>query len=446
MNPKINYPVTLSKNLIQTSLCAGLLSLSFHGFAQTAEFLVIDGLITDDIPFSEANGVSDDGSTVVGMSATNEGTISAFRWKNGQAIDLGALPSVGPNSSGQGISGDGEVLVGRGRTVNEEGTPINAGWMWAENSGMLDLGRPATFASDASYDGNVIVGKASSDNSDAFRWTPGTGVQLLPVLRSVEPNSTNAANAVSGDGSVIVGKSGSYAVRWTLENDTFSLGDFKGEAFDVTSDGSVIVGSGSFNGSDEAFLNEAFRWTEQTGAVALGLLPGHSGYSRAKAISADGSVIVGTSADSQLNEIKAFIWDAENGMRDLQQVLETDFNLDLGGLTLTSANGVSADGKIIVGRAVDANDRPRGWWVNLDQEGVQPPSLSLTVEVKRFLFFFSYTKISWSGATDNVEVLKDGKVIRSGGQSGEFTQSGKGSTYQVCQVNSDYCSDSMVAR
>ena len=65
-------------------------------------------------------------------------------------------------------------------------------------------------------------------------------------------------------------------------------GAFRSEAYDVSADGSVVVGtSHSENGW------EAFRWTTQTGMVGLGDLPGGGFSSLAYSVSGNGGVIVG---------------------------------------------------------------------------------------------------------------------------------------------------------
>jgi hypothetical protein len=54
---------------------------------------------------------------------------------------------------------------------------------------------------------------------------------------------------------------------------------------------------------------------------------------------------------------EAFIWDADNGMRSLQDVLTGDFGLDLTGWTLEKARGISDDGTVIVGWGSGPNGR-----------------------------------------------------------------------------------------
>src|SRR5262245_37489475 len=63
-------------------------------------------------------------------------------------------------------------------------------------------------------------------------------------------------------------------------------GQFASRANDVSADGSVIVGS-----SYSASGLEAFRWTSGGGMVGLGDLPGGSFGSAASGVSADGSVV-----------------------------------------------------------------------------------------------------------------------------------------------------------
>lgn len=78
--------------------------------------------------------------------------------------------------------------------------------------------------------------------------------------------------------------------------------------------------------------------------VGLGDVTGSGMGSVAYDVSADGSVIVGVSRDGA----GAFYWTAEAGMRSLQQML-TDAGVDLTGWSLANATGVSADGSTVVG-------------------------------------------------------------------------------------------------
>lgn len=82
--------------------------------------------------------------------------------------------------------------------------------------------------------------------------------------------------------------------------------------------------------------------------VGLGMLPG-STRSEALAVSGDGSAIVGFSGDA------AFIWDPINGMRDLKTVLETSIGLELTGIDLEKATGISDDGRVVAGIASHLN-------------------------------------------------------------------------------------------
>lgn len=80
----------------------------------------------------------------------------------------------------------------------------------------------------------------------------------------------------------------------------------------------------------------------------LGRLPGVPGPSRATGVSGDGSVVVGAQSKH------AFIWDAQNGMRDLSSVLAAG-GADLQGKTIQEATWISPDGHWIVGNADDTN-------------------------------------------------------------------------------------------
>jgi probable HAF family extracellular repeat protein len=178
-----------------------------------------------------------------------------------------------------------------------------------------------------SADGSVVVGRAIDASRDfrAFRWTAAGGMQSLGVLGS---DSFSLAHGVSADGSIVVGESVSggfvyHAFRWTANGGMQSLG--YGAAYGLSPEGLVIVGGTAQEG--------AFRWTAAGGLQSIGVLPGTTSGGAYRA-SADGSVLVGHCQDH------AFIWTAATGMKDLGF---------LPGGRSSGAYDVSADGSIVVG-------------------------------------------------------------------------------------------------
>jgi probable HAF family extracellular repeat protein len=293
---------------------------------------------------SFANAVSADGSVVVGSGTSSD--VEAFRWtEDSGLVGLGALIS-GHRSQAHGVSADGSVVVG------DTGYGFGQAFRWTSGESMVGLGHlPGGFQSSAlgvSADGSAIVGRSNSVNSDeggtysglseAFRWNSDDGMVGLGFLPGGITSSV--ARAVSADGSVVVGSSGSGSVdagaqeafRWTSDGGMVGLGDLPGghvrsDAYDVSDDGAVIVGS-SF--SSFGFY-EAFRWTSDGEMVGLGVLGGVPGAANSVAygVSGDGSIVVGGSG---YGTNRAFIWDEGNGMRDLQEILENDYGLDPGRL------------------------------------------------------------------------------------------------------------------
>jgi len=129
------------------------------------------------------------------------------------------------------------------------------------------------------------------------------------------------------------------------------LGDLPGGSFssftsDVSADGSVVVGSSN---SSNGF--EAFRWTADEGMVGLGDLPGGSFSSTAMDMSADGSVVVGWSNSN--NGFEAFRWTEGSGMVGLGDLLGGSFSF---------AGGISADGSVVVGSSNSSNGREAFIW------------------------------------------------------------------------------------
>jgi probable HAF family extracellular repeat protein len=259
---------------------------------------------------------SSDGSIAVGTIPVPAPYWEAQRWTaSGEAEGLG-LPAGYAETDAHGIAGDGSVIVGTGWT--SAGFIAHA-FTWTEDGGLVWLGEMPDFSSsnatDISFDGSVIVGAGTGATGrlEAFRWTAESGMVGL----GAPPSGTSWAAGVSDDGSTIVG----YRQP----------------------------------GSNQI----AYRWTAATSWSRLGDLSGESIGSVARASSADGSVIVGGASGLT----KAFIWTEDAGIRSLQDVLTSEYGLDLQGLTLVDATAISGDGRNIVGYGLKGNDSRSYAWL-----------------------------------------------------------------------------------
>ena len=123
----------------------------------------------------------------------------------------------------------------------------------------------------------------------------------------------------------------------------------------MSADGSTVVGQSAVGSTPW----EAFRWTEAGGIEGLGSLSSAFGGSEAFGVSGDGSLVVGTSPSDTGST--AFIWDEEHGMRAIAQLLVDELGLDLTGWTLTRATDISADGSVIVGWGENPNGDSESW-------------------------------------------------------------------------------------
>ena len=337
---------------------------------------------------SVAFAVSPDGSIVVGESGSSFGT-EAFLLESGMMTGLGDLPGAGFFSTGRGVSLGGTVVVGYSLSAAALGaSPPWEAFRWESGvmTGLGDLpgGEFFSRASDVSADGSIVVGTSTSGvpgRREAFRWTVGMGMVGLGFLPG--GNSGSVANTCSADGSVVVGFShyaGSSFIqpfRWSAETGMVGLGGLfdlgggqvEGNANGVSADGSVVVGSSNYAPG----LTEAFRWTAVTGMVGLGDLPGGAVSSAALGVSADGLIVIGHSQTDAGRE--AFIWDATNGMRNLKDVLESDFGLDLTGWTLRESRGPSDNGLVVVGSGTNPMGQEEGWIFSMVVGEDDPPTV-----------------------------------------------------------------------
>lgn len=282
------------------------------------------------------NGLSGDGSTVVGYTWINGATTRPYRWTAvGGYQDLGTLGADGSNSRAYDASFDGSTVVGQ---VDSPSGPRAFRW---QPSGMQAL--PMYEALGTSADGSVAVGMN-------VRWTAPSQVEYLGFLGG---NNYTSAYGVSGDGQAVVGFSETspnryaHAFRWTPAGGMQDLGVTSGTeslAWGVSANGELVHGEAR----DQTGYWRAFRWNAALGMRDLGTLGGPM--STAHGASADGSVIVGKSLiTSSSGSLRAFRWTAATGMRDLRQELLDAGVTAVQNWTLAVAASVSDDGSTIAG-------------------------------------------------------------------------------------------------
>lgn len=343
------------------SFSAALLAIG-TSIASAAPTITPIGIINQDPSISsKAEAINADGTVVVGTNQISAGVNYAIRWSvSGGLQNL----SCGANSGLYAISADGNAAVG---AVNN-GSIFLSG-RWDSPAGCLtQSSQPITSFGARTIGmnptGTIVVGSTDlfstfGPYSVPYKWTQSGGVAYLPF-----PSGHNSgfASGVSSNSQVIVGGTGPVtflstpqAAYWDsagAHSMGFMPAGISSAATACNSDGSVIVGYGDNGG---AFITpgpyRAFRWTAGN-YYPLGLLPGApaNGTSYARAVSEDGSVVVGES--STATSQSAFIWRGDFGMKNLADLLgELGVNLT-GWTNLSECHGISADSTALCGTGV----------------------------------------------------------------------------------------------
>jgi probable HAF family extracellular repeat protein len=162
-----------------------------------------------DTTLSNAYDVSRDGQVIVGNAYDGCAAGHAFRWTPSSGMkDLGSSVQ-GKASLASGVSGDGRVAVGYQDTVN-----YRQGARWLDGRQELIPGADGFVgkARAANIDGSIVVGETCRpglvDDQSAWIWTAQGGTKCLPVpakIPSPGPSILVQANATSDDGQVIGG-------------------------------------------------------------------------------------------------------------------------------------------------------------------------------------------------------------------------------------------------
>jgi uncharacterized membrane protein len=266
---------------------------------------------------------------------TEAGGLKIIRTKDGQDVEVRAISADGTTAAG-GYYDRTSAHVFR----------------WTEAGGIEDLGTPddppgfigvegggGAMARTVSANGGVIFGTLPSRNSfDDFRWTRATGVQRLHI-----PGDIRAATP---DGSIVVGllfiEPTTHIFRWGLDRGFEDLGVPPGAssgdgyltAKAVSADGSTIVGE--YGTKTDG--TRGYRWTQSGGFRVLS----HDNASAALDVSGDGSQIVGMAFSPKVNTSLAVRWLGDQPPQPVGPP----------GLRASVAGNISADGRTIAGMAL----------------------------------------------------------------------------------------------
>jgi len=226
--------------------------------------------------------------------------------------------------------------------------------------------------------------------SYTFNGTTATYGSTTPLLPIINPNTQNAANAISRDGSVVYGftGNGNVVTRWTsasgtlvnlgtaVSGDTGSIPAGRG----VSSDGSVMVGTRTLA---DGVTTKAFTYNGTF--TTIGTLSGGTN-SQSLAVSADGSVVFGTSESTLHPNGEAFFWTAAGGFTALGSPNDAWIPNGLGGITadgsvaivdfengstpnsyLFNSHGMYSLSSVLTAAGVDFSG-----WSNLSAQGISP--------------------------------------------------------------------------
>ena len=301
-------------------VCAGRVIPSFQGLGELPHPGAEEAA-------TEADGVSADGSVVVGhreIIIPNDGGSfgtfqQPFRWTPASGYEL--LGEAIPNQArAAAASADGSVVVGY----------AGGGFRWSATSGLQQL--PLRTAEDVSADGSIVLG-------GNLIWSEAGG--------TIEMASEGAGFGLSADGQAAAGYIRSHAFRWSAAGGLQDIHPrrrvWESLARDISGDGRVVVGQAMFR---RWAPWHAFRWSPTKGMVDLGTLAGPQSW--AFGTNGDGKVVVGIS-EGPGNRGGAFRWTPWTGMRALRSELLKAGVEAVRAWNLTIATGVSGDGTVIVG-------------------------------------------------------------------------------------------------
>ncbi|XHC24330.1 MAG: hypothetical protein ACFHWZ_12040 [Phycisphaerales bacterium] len=291
---------------------------------------------------SQPKAISADGSVIVGNTGGGTNAGPAFRWNAQDGIQI--------------LSPDTQLHI---RAIDAFGTraigTTSLGTPWWDTR-VFDIGSGEFLIEDfygvaLSASGGVAAGGKWPGNRPA-RWTPSGGV--VEILSVSDYPGASFATDISGTGNTIVGwttielqsrafvwKAGGGVTLIDLRTDTESYTDAKA----VSADGSTLVGS---YGPSLPGPTQAYRYTTADGIMLLDPPSDAYSHSLAYCVNADGNVIGGAVFGPPSGGTRAMYWSESLGMVDLNVYLPS-VGVDLTGWDLSFLIDISADGKAVTG-------------------------------------------------------------------------------------------------
>lgn len=326
----------------------------------------------------------------------------------------------------QDVAASGSLAVGQ---INSTSSP---GLYWTPEDGRVVVPPLAPYDDldflDVSGNGEILVGRliqkgaGNNETIAAFKYMVSTGeYELLPTRDDFE--ELTGAGAISRDGATIWGgaRVGGelVSVVWREGQDVelFDFADFGlGEYIAASSDLSLWLFTDGvyYQAEDRSVMRptqvpdgfsvsnisstgdvaagrvdgNAARWEIGGEVERLGTIPGFES-SRVHGISLDGKVIFGDVLDPPAGpqEVRAMIWDAHNGMQQLEEVLLEEYGLETHPWGLQRTVAMSEDRMTITGfsRENRAASGSAGemWVVQLDWPiGTRPGDLDFDDELE----------------------------------------------------------------
>lgn len=274
---------------------------------------------TDPAPVSigglGAVAVSDDGSVIAGsMADPGSGSPVAAIWtQTGGWVPLGSFASqvtCGALSEANGISGDGSTVVGNSFGPASCGQTRAFRWTAAGGLEQLEVmgpGNASTWANAVSFDGSIVAGAAEAQvGIDPITLAPKLGYTInlwdtSGLGELVDLGNSGAARAISASGQVFLGGHQGQGFFATLIGGIVPLGQvgggfFTGTATDYAPSAGTIIGYDSYLAAAKGWIWTGLNGIEQIKDLVKGYdIPNQpQQFHLANAISDDGLTIVGT--------------------------------------------------------------------------------------------------------------------------------------------------------